>query len=84
MCRKNYENWFTNKNLMSKSVFALGFCIGKGDIQTSLTLDSGKCVDFIQTFGTLVSFSYFFVQVLCIFSKIKSFMFFRENSDFPW
>ena len=31
MCRKNFENRFTNKNLMSKNVFELGFCITKGD-----------------------------------------------------
>ena len=30
MCRKNSENRFTNKNLTSKNVFELGFCIGKG------------------------------------------------------
>ena len=31
MCRKNFDNRLTNKNLMSKNVFELGFCIGKGD-----------------------------------------------------
>ena len=31
MCRKNFENRFTNKKFMSKNVFELGFCIGKGD-----------------------------------------------------
>ena len=35
--------------------------------QTSLSLDSGKCVDFIQTFGPLVSFSYYLVLVLSFF-----------------
>ena len=39
-------------------------------IQTSLTLDSGKSVNFIQTFGPLVSFSYNLVLVLLIFYKI--------------
>ena len=39
--------------------------MGKGDnIQKSLTLDSGKFVDFIQMFGPLVSFSYNLVLVL--------------------
>ena len=33
-------------------------------IQTSLTLDSGKFPNFIQTFGPLVSFSYNLVLVL--------------------
>ena len=31
MCRKNFDNQLTNKNLMSKNVFEQGFCIGKGD-----------------------------------------------------
>ena len=31
MCRKNFENQFTNKRLTSKNVFELGFCLGKGD-----------------------------------------------------
>ena len=31
MHRKNFENRFTNKNLMSKNVFEYGLCIGKGD-----------------------------------------------------
>ena len=59
------ENWSTNKKIMSKNVFEYGFCIGKGDNQKkSLTLDSGKFVDYIQTFGPLVSFSYNLVLVL--------------------
>ena len=37
--------------------------------QTSLSLDSGKCVDFIQTFGPLVSFSYYLVLVLSFFGE---------------
>ena len=45
-------------------------------IQTSLTLDSGKFVDFHQTFGPLVSFSYVLVLVLCIFNKILMLLFF--------
>ena len=31
MCHNNFDNRLTNKNLMSKNVFELGFCIGKGD-----------------------------------------------------
>ena len=31
MCRKHFENRFTNKNLASKNVFEYRFCIGKGD-----------------------------------------------------
>ena len=38
-------------------------------IQTSLTLDSDKFVNFIQTFWPLVSFSYNLVLVLWIFNK---------------
>ena len=33
-------------------------------INNSLTLDSGKFVDFIQTFGPLVSFSCWFYEFL--------------------
>ena len=29
---QNFGNRFTNKNLKSKNVFELEFCIGKGDI----------------------------------------------------
>ena len=32
---------------------------GKGDNPKSLTLNSGKIVDFIQKFGPLVSFLYY-------------------------
>ena len=45
-------------------------------IQTALTLDSGKYVNFIQTFGPLVSFSYNLVLVLWIFNKILKLLFF--------
>ena len=54
---KNFENRFTNKNFMSKNVSEKGFW-AREIIQKSLTLDSGKFVNFIQTFGPLVSFSY--------------------------
>ena len=64
LVHKHFENWFTNNNLTSKHVYEWGFCIGKGDIPKSLTLDCGKFVDFIQTFGSLVSFSYYLVLVL--------------------
>ena len=39
-------------------------------IQTSLTLDSGTFVAFIQMFGPLLICSYYLVLVLCIFNKI--------------
>ena len=53
-------------------------------IQTSLTLDSGKFVNFIQMFGPLVCFSYNLVLVLWIFNKILQLLiFFQENSGFP-
>ena len=54
-------------------------------IQKSLTLDSGKFVSFIQTFGPLVNFSYNLVLVLWIFNKILELpIFFQESSDFPF
>ena len=46
MCHKNFENLFTNKILYPK-----GFCIDKGDNPKSLTLNTHKIVNFIQTFG---------------------------------
>ena len=48
-------------------------------IQTSLILDSGKCVNFIQTFGPLVTFSYNLVLVLWIFNKILEPFIFPEK-----
>ena len=42
---------------MSKNVFELGFCIGKGDNpKKSLTWDSGKVVDFFQRLDTWYAF----------------------------
>ena len=61
---------------MSKNVFEQGFCIGKGDNQKSLTLVSGKFVDFIQTFGPMVSFSYNLVLLFLICYKIFKLLFF--------
>ena len=58
MCCKNFDNRLTNKNSMSKNVFEQGLCMAYEIIQRSLTLDSGKFVNIIQTFGPLVSFSY--------------------------
>ena len=45
-------------------------------IQTSLTLDSGKFIKFIQTFRPLVSFSYNLVLVLWILNTILELLFF--------
>ena len=45
-------------------------------IQKSLTSDSYKFVEFIQTFGPLVSFSYKLVLVLWIFNKILELLIF--------
>ena len=45
-------------------------------IQKASTLDSGKFVDFIQTFGTLISFSYNLVLILWIFNKVLKLLFF--------
>ena len=64
MCRKNFENRFTNKNLMSKMFLNRDFAQAREIIQKSLILDSGKFINFIQTFGPLVSFSYNLVLVL--------------------
>ena len=47
MCRKNFENRFTNKNLMPKMVLNRDFALAREIIQKSLTLDSGKFVNFI-------------------------------------
>ena len=57
----------------------LEFAKAREIIQTSLTLDSGKFVDLIQTFGPLVSFSCHLVLVLWIFNKILKFLFFPEK-----
>ena len=61
---------------MSKIFLNRDFALAKEIIQTSLTLDSGKYVNFIQTFGPLVSFSYNLVLVLWIFNKILKLFFF--------
>ena len=45
-------------------------------IQKSLTLDSCKFVDFIQTFGPLENFSYYLVLVFCNNNKILKFLVF--------
>ena len=60
------------------------FALAREVIQTSLTLDSDKFVNFIQMFGPLVNFSYNLVSVLWTFNKILQLLFFfRENSEFP-
>ena len=52
-------------------------------IQKSLTLDSGNIVNFIQTFGSLVSISYNLVLVFWFLNKILELLiFYWENSDF--
>ena len=52
------------------------FAYAREIIQKSLTLDSGKLVNFIQKFGPLVSFSYNLVLVLWIFNKILELLIF--------
>ena len=52
------------------------FASAREVIQTSLTLDSDKFVNFIQMFGPLVSFSYNLVSVLWIFNRILQLLFF--------
>ena len=52
------------------------FALAKEIIQNSLTLDSGKFANFIQTFGHLVSFSDNMVMVLLIFNKILELLIF--------
>ena len=62
---------------MSKNVFEYDFTQVREIIKNLLTLDSGKFVDFIQTFGQLVSFSYYLVMlVLCIFNQVLKFLIF--------
>ena len=39
---------------MSRNNFLQGFYIGKGDNPISLTLNTGKVVDFIQKFGFIL------------------------------
>ena len=51
--------------------------------EKSLTLDRARFVDFNQMFGTLVSFSYYFVLVLCIFNKILKLLFLKLLTIFP-
>ena len=76
MCRKNFENRFTSKNLMSKMLLNRDFALAREIIQKSLTLDSVKFVNFFQTFESLVSFSYNFVLVLWIFNTILELLIF--------
>ena len=45
-------------------------------IRKSLSLDSGKFVNFIQTFGPFVSFSYNLILVLWILNKILELLIF--------
>ena len=45
-------------------------------IQPALTLDSGKFVNFIQSFGLLISISYNLVLVLWTFNTILELLFF--------
>ena len=49
---------------MSKIIFNRDFFyIGKGDNLKSLTSNTGKIVDFVQKFGSLVSFLYYLILV---------------------
>ena len=63
MYGKHFENRFTNKNLMLKNVFEYGFCLGKEDNPKILYFRFWQIVNFTQTFGHLVSFSYNLVLV---------------------
>ena len=38
MCRKNFENWFTNKYLTSKNVFEQGFLHGEKMLAREVTI----------------------------------------------
>ena len=59
MCHENFENRFKNKSFISKYIFWYEFCIDKGDDPKCSILNSGKIVNFIQTFEPLVSFLYY-------------------------
>ena len=48
----------------------MDFAYAKEIIKESLTLDSGKFVDYIQTFGLVVSFSFSSMLVLWILNII--------------
>ena len=60
----DFENRFTNKNLMSKMFLNTDFASAREIIHKCLTLDSGKFSIFIQTFGPLISFSCNLVLIL--------------------
>ena len=49
---------------MLKKYFLEGSYTGKGDNPESLTLNSGKVADFIQTFRSLVGFYAFSIKYL--------------------
>ena len=76
MCRRTFENRFTNTNLMSKMFLNKDFAQAREIIQASLTLDSSKFVNFFQTFGPLVSFSYNLLLVLWFFNKVLELLIF--------
>ena len=68
----NFENRFTNKKVCKNSVY-----IDKGDNPKSVTLNSGKIIDFLQAFTPHLSFSYYFMLVLGILNILYlNFVFF--------
>ena len=66
MCHTKFENWFQNIVFYIQTYFLRGIYIDKGDDPKSLALNSGKIVDFSQTFGTLMSFLLYLMLVLYI------------------
>ena len=73
MCRTNFDNRLTNKNVMSKNVFEQGFCIGKGDNPNIFNFR------FWQTFGPLLTISYNLVLIFGIFNKSLELLFFSRK-----
>ena len=61
--RADKNPYRTTVVLIASAFLNRDFALAREIIQNSLTLDSGKFVNFIQKFGYLVSFSYNMVMV---------------------
>ena len=66
MCRKHFENQFTNKIKRPKMFLNRDFAYAREIIQKSLTLKSGQFVKFIQTFRPGKLFLLFGIGVMHI------------------
>ena len=79
VCAKNIKISSKYLNLYPKISSNRYFAEAREIIQKSLTMDSGKVVVFIQTFGPLVSFLYFWGFVLCILDTLFKFFNFSRK-----